>query len=213
MIYTIVFLFLSATQFNISGNVDMVKDNHITRPITVKISGRITESSAKKFASDMDAAQETGQPVIPVIIRSYGGNVYSLLSMIDVIRNSKVPVATIVVGKAMSAGAVLLSCGADGMRYMAPNATIMIHEVSSSMHGKIIGVKADVNEALRLNRLILGIMSLNIGKNKKYIASIIHLKGHADWYLTAREAKKYGLVNHIGVPEFVVDITVKTKLE
>ena len=214
MINIITFMILSATQFVVSGDTDMVDESYrVRRPITVEIIGYINESLANKFASDMEAAHETGQPIILIVIRSYGGSVYSLLSMIDVIKSAKVPVATVVVGKAMSAGAVLLSCGTEGMRYAAPHATIMVHEISNSVSGKAGNIKSDADETTRLNELMLGIMSLNIGKKRNYLNDIIHSLGHADWYLTAEEALKHGIVNHIGVPEFVVDITVRTRLK
>lgn len=204
---------LSTPHVIIKGDIDMVDESyHINTPITVYVSGTVNESSARSFASDMRAAHETGQPVIPIVIRSFGGSVYSLFSMIDVIKNAKVPVATIVVGKAMSAGAALLTCGTDGMRYASPHATIMIHEVSSAVSGKAGSIKADAAEVARLNKLMLRIMSTNIGKKKNYLSNIIHSEGHADWYLTPKEAMKHGIIDHIGVPEFEINITVNTIL-
>ena len=84
----------------------------------------------------MALAHSTGQKVIPVVIDSYGGQVYSLMSMIAAIESAELPVATIVEGKAMSCGAVLLSFGEQGMRFADPHATVMIHDVSSGGYGK-----------------------------------------------------------------------------
>jgi len=81
---------------------------------------KFDETAAKEFTILMMKAQNTGQPYIPVIIDSYGGQVYSLMSMISDIKHSKVPVATIAQGKAMSCGAILFSFGAEGHRYMDP---------------------------------------------------------------------------------------------
>ena len=98
-------------------------------PTLIRVN-KFDENSAKNFSSLMIKAQNSGQPIIPVIIDSYGGQVYSLMSMISDIRHSRIPVATIVQGKAMSCGALLFSFGAEGHRYMDPDATVMIHDVS-----------------------------------------------------------------------------------
>ena len=115
---------------------------------------KFNEETAKDFIEAMINAQNTGQSIIPIVIDSYGGEVYSLLKMIDMIKASKVPVATICMGKAMSCGAVLLTCGAEGHRYMAPTATVMIHDVASFAMGKVEEIKADAKESDRLNKII-----------------------------------------------------------
>jgi len=134
-----------------------------------------------------------------------------LLEMMDTIETIGVPVVTIVRGKAMSAGASLLSCGTK--RFMLPNATVMIHEVSSGTTGKISGMEIDVKEAKRLNKLMLEKMAHNIGKPVLYFISLIDKRGHTDWYLTAKEAKKIGLINVIGLPEFKIKIDTKITLQ
>jgi len=77
------------------------------QPIIIRVN-KFNEESAKKFAQEMAAAHNTGQKVIPVVIDSYGGQVYSLMSMISAIRHAEIPVATIVEGKAMSCGALIM---------------------------------------------------------------------------------------------------------
>ena len=122
-------------------------------PTIIRVN-KFDESAAKAFSAAMTRAQNTGQPVVPVIIDSYGGQVYSLMSMISDIEHSKVPVATIVQGKAMSCGAILFSFGAEGYRYMDPHATLMIHDVSSMKFGKVEEVKAGAEETERLNKRV-----------------------------------------------------------
>ena len=100
------------------------------------------EKSAQEFSEKMSDAHNTGQPVIPIVIDSYGGQVYALMTMISAIKHSEVPIATIVEGKAMSCGAVLFTFGETGMRYMDPDATLMIHDVSSMDWGKVEELKA-----------------------------------------------------------------------
>jgi ATP-dependent Clp endopeptidase proteolytic subunit ClpP len=177
-------------------------------PVVLRVR-RFDETTAKEFSSLISKAQNTGQPVIPIIIDSYGGQVYSLLSMISDIKHSRIPVATIVQGKAMSCGAILFSCGADGMRYMDPDATVMIHDVSSMEYGKVEEIKASAEETERLNKKIYHIMAENCGHHKDYFLDIVHERGHADWFLEADECKKHNLANHLHVPEFKIDARVK----
>jgi len=177
-------------------------------PVVIRLS-KFDEPSAKAFSAAVMKAQNTGQPVLPIIIDSYGGQVYSLMSMISDIRHSKIPVATIVQGKAMSCGAILFSFGAEGMRYMDPDATVMIHDVSSMEYGKVEEIKASAEETERLNSKIYHMMAENCGHNKDYFLDIVHQRGHADWFLEADEAKKHNLANHLRVPEMKIDVEVK----
>jgi ATP-dependent Clp protease, protease subunit len=176
-------------------------------PITIRVR-KFDEPSAKEFSNLMNKAQNSGQPVVPVIIDSYGGQVYSLMSMISDIKHSKIPVATIVQGKAMSCGAILFSFGAEGYRYMDPDATLMIHDVSSMEIGKVEEIKASAEETERLNQKIYSMMAENCGHHKDYFLNIVHEKSHADWFLDADECKKYNLANHLHIPELKIRATV-----
>jgi len=176
-------------------------------PITIRVR-KFDEPSAKEFSNLMSKAQNSGQPVIPVIIDSYGGQVYSLMSMISDIKHSKLPVATIVQGKAMSCGAILFSFGTEGYRYMDPDATLMIHDVSSMEIGKVEEIKASAEETERLNQKIYSMMAENCGHHKDYFLDIVHEKSHADWFLEGPECKKYNLANHLHVPELKIRATV-----
>lgn len=192
--------------FKVRAASDLI---HLPVVITVN---RFDEPALREFKDSMFKAQELRQPIIPVIIDSYGGQVYSLLGMLDLIKNSEVPVATIVSGKAMSCGAVLFSAGTEGHRYVGPNATIMIHDVSSGTYGKVKDMKVDVKEAERLNKKIYEMMAKNCGKDLNYFEDIVHKMGHTDWFLTPEEALKHNLANHIKIPKVMVKASVSMKL-
>jgi ATP-dependent Clp protease protease subunit len=176
-------------------------------PVVIRVR-KFDEVSARDFTTLMMKAQNTGQPVAPVIIDSYGGQVYSLMSMVSDIRHSRIPVATIVQGKAMSCGALLFSFGTEGYRYMDPDATLMIHDVSSMSWGKVEEIKASAEETSRLNKKVYQMMAKNCGKRKNYFLDIIHEKGHADWFLEFDDAKKHNLANHGHIPELKIHTTV-----
>jgi len=181
-------------------------------PMTIYVN-EFTNKSAKEFSQKMTLAHNTGQPIIPIIIDSYGGEVYSLMNMISEIENSDLPIMTIVQGKAMSCGAVLLSFGDDGMRYADPNATIMIHDVASGAFGKVAELKSDVKEAERLNKKIFAMVDENCEQPNGFFMKKLKEKDRADWYLTAKKAKKLNLVNHLRIPTFKVDVEVKMKIK
>ena len=186
----------------------LVKEIELRQDPTIITVNEFTEESAKKFQDQMSVAQNSGQKVVPVEIDSFGGQVYSLMSMIAAIKASRIPVATIVQGKAMSCGAILASFGEDGLRFMDKDATLMIHDVSSYAFGKIEDLKSDAREADRLNKKVYTMMARNCGKPDDYFTKLIHDKGHADWFLDAKEAKKHGLINHVRMPEMKIKVTV-----
>ena len=177
-------------------------------PVVIRVN-KFDETAAKNFSASMTKAQNTGQPVVPVIIDSYGGQVYSLMSMISDIQHSKIPVATIVQGKAMSCGAILFSFGAEGKRFMDPDATLMIHDVSSMSWGKVEEVKVSAEETDRLNKKIYHMMAENCGQHEEYFLEIVHEKGHADWFLDAKECKEHKLANHLLVPDMKIEAKVR----
>ncbi|HIL98399.1 MAG TPA: hypothetical protein EYG51_21195 [Pseudomonadales bacterium] len=181
-------------------------------PVIVRVN-KFDEDSAKEFANQVALAHNTGQPVIPVVIDSYGGQVYSLMAMISAIKHSELPVATIVEGKAMSCGAILFSFGEEGFRFMDPNATLMIHDVSSMDHGKVEELKASADEAERLNQAVYKMMARNCGKKDNYFLKRVHNKSHADWFLDAAAAKKCNLANQLRVPSLRIDIGVEIEFD
>ena len=191
----------------------LVKEIELRKnPVIVRVN-KFDEESAKKFDQEIAQAHNTGQKIIPVVIDSYGGQVYSLMAMISSIQHSELPIATIVEGKAMSCGAVLFSFGAQGHRYMDPNATIMIHDVSSMDFGKVEELKAGAQEADRLNTIIYTMMATNCGKKDDYFMKIVDKKKHADWFLDAEECKKHNIVNQLRLPTFRINVCVDIEFE
>ena len=172
-------------QYNIDPRI-VLSEDEIDAPVFVKFTGDFTEE-----------ARAAKQDIIPIIIDSFGGDVYSLLSVIDAIDSCEIPVATIVEGKAMSAGAVLFSCGKEGHRYISPNATVMIHGVSSFARGKTEDMKVSLTEMERLQKVLFERVSLNLGHERDWLEEQMVKKRHLDWYLDSEESKKINLANHI----------------
>lgn len=182
---------------------------HLPKVIVVN---EFDDDAARKFYGDFSEAENSDQEIIPVVIDSYGGYVYSLFAMVDLLRSSKKKIATVCLSKSMSCGAVLFSCGTEGYRFISPYSTVMIHDVSSAARGKNEEIKADSAETDRLNQLIYTIMDVNCGHHDGYFKKLVHDKSHADWYLTAKDAVEHKLANHIRIPNFEVSVKVETKL-
>jgi len=189
----------------VDPNIRAKHEELIEMPVVVFVQ-KFSEEAVKDFHEDMEEAHHTGQPIIPIVIDSYGGSVYGCLDMIAHVKKSKLPVHTICTGKAMSAGAILFGMGQQ--RYMAENATLMLHDASSIASGKSEEVKADAKELDRLNKLIFSLLAENCGVEQDYYLKLLHERGHADYYLNAKKARKHKLVTHIGVPEIQAKIQV-----
>ncbi len=195
---------------NIDSNIKTVELR--TNPVIIRVN-KFDEKSAQEFASKIAQAHNTGQSVIPVIIDSYGGQVYSLMSMISSINNSELPIATIVEGKAMSCGVILFSCGTEGYRYITEDATLMIHDVSSVAWGKNSEIQASAEEVKRLNSKIYKILSKNSNKSEKWFNKQLNEKGRADWFIESKEAIDLGLADKVGMPKLEINIKLDINLQ
>ena len=189
-----------------------IKELELHNEPVVIIVNDFNEEQANEFSLLMSSAQNTGQKVVPVIIDSFGGQAYALLSMIASIKASKIPVATIVKGKAMSCGAILSSFGEEGLRFMDKDSVLMIHDVSSSAFGKVEELKADARESERLNKKLYTMMARNCCKPDDYFLNLIHDKGHADWFLEAQEAKDHNIIQQIRLPDIKTTVNVEIEL-
>ena len=191
----------------------LLKDYELrTHPIVIHVN-KFDDDSAKEFTQQMAFAHNTGQKIIPVVIDSFGGYVYSLMSMVSDIKHAKLPVATIAKGKAMSCGAVLLTCGQENLRFMDPDATVMIHDVSSGMVGKVEDLKVSANEADRLNEKIFQMMARNCGQSDDFFMEKLKENSRADWYLDAEECLAHNMVQHLRVPSISIKIDVKIDIK
>lgn len=191
----------------------LIKEVELRKNPVIITVNKFDEKSAKEFSEQVAKAHNTGQKVIPVIIDSYGGEVFSLLSMISTIKNSSLPVATIAKGKIMSCGVFLFSHGEEGLRFMDHDATAMIHDVSWGQIGKVEELKSNSTEADRLNEKLFKMMARNCGKKDDYFMKIVDKKKHADWYLDAKECKKHNLANQLRIPKLSIDVKVDIEFE
>ena len=188
-------------------------EKHWEFPVALTFSGDFNEENCRKFIDEFKAAEDhamkSKQTVLPIVIDSYGGDVYALLGMVDIIKSCPIPVATIVEGKAMSCGAVLFSCGTEGYRFIGHSATVMLHEVSSFSFGKNEDIKASAKETDRLNTFLFKLMARNVGKPEHYFIDLLHQNKNIDLFLDSDDCLKHNLANKAGIPSFNINIEMK----
>lgn len=130
---------------------------------------------------------------ISLYINSPGGSVTATLAMIDTMNHIKNDVSTVCVGLAASGGAWLLSSGAKGKRYALPNAEVMIHQPLGGAEGQASDIAITAEHILKTRDRLAKIMSKNTNKPLKQIEKDID----RDFFLTADDAKKYGIIDKV----------------
>lgn len=157
----------------------------------------VNEASANVVVAQLLFLQaEDPKKDIFLYINSPGGSAYDALAIYDTMQYVSNDVQTVGIGVQASAAAFLLSSGTKGKRYLLPNSTVMIHQPSSGTQGKITDQEISLREGLRLKKLLEEIMAGNTGQT----AAKIHEDMERDKWLSAQEAKKYGIVDHIFMP-------------
>ncbi len=136
---------------------------------------------------------EDSKKDIYLYINSPGGVIHDALAIYDTMQFVKSDIQTVGIGVQASAAAFLLSSGTKGKRLLLPNATVMIHQPSSGTQGKVTDQEIDLKESLRLKHLLEEIMVKNTGQK----LSKIHTDMERDFWMTAKEAKAYGLVDKV----------------
>lgn len=124
-------------------------------------------------------------------INSPGGTVYDAMAIYDTMQYVSNDIQTVGIGIQASAAAFLLSSGTKGKRSMLPNASVMIHQPSSGTRGKVTDMEIDLKESLRIKKRLNEIMAHNTGQTVEKIKTDME----RDKWMTADEAKKYGLVD------------------
>ncbi|MEK9167833.1 MAG: ATP-dependent Clp endopeptidase proteolytic subunit ClpP [Patescibacteria group bacterium] len=130
---------------------------------------------------------------INLYVNSPGGSVSSTLAMIDTMNHVKPDVRTICVGMAASGGALLLSAGAKGKRYALPNAEVMIHQPLGGVEGQATDIAITATHILKTRENLNKMLAKHTGQPLSKIEKDVE----RDFYMSAEEAKKYGIIDEI----------------
>lgn len=159
----------------------------------ILLSGEIDDILANTVVAELLYLDSLSHEDISIYINSPGGNVTSGFAIYDTMNFIKSDVSTICLGMAASMAAFLLSSGKEGKRYALPNSEVMIHQPLGGASGQATEIKIAAEHILKTKKKLNEILAKNTGKSIKQIEN----DTDRDNYLTANDAKNYGLVDII----------------
>ena len=162
----------------------------------IMLSGEINDAVASSIVAQLLFLEaEDPEKDIYLYINSPGGVVTSGFSIYDTMNYIKPDICTICIGQAASMGAFLLSSGAKGKRYALPNARIMIHQPLGGAKGQATDIEIQAREILRLRESLNGILVHHTGQSLEKIQN----DTERDFFMSAEQAKEYGLIDSVVV--------------
>lgn len=168
---------------------DLLLENRI-----VFLQGEIHTGNANEVVMKLLYLQsENKKKGINFYLNSPGGDVIATLAIYDVMQLLTCPVSTYCVGQAASGAAVLLAGGTKGKRFCLPHSRVMIHQPYGGVSGQVSDIEIQADEILRNRDVINEILAKHSGKTAQQIAKDID----RDFFMTAQQAKDYGLVDEI----------------
>ena len=130
---------------------------------------------------------------IKLYINSPGGSVTAGMAIIDTMAHIKNDVSTVCVGIAASMGAMILSCGAKGKRFALPNSEVMIHQPSGGTEGQASDMEISAKRILKMRENLNKILAKNTGQPLSKIEKDVD----RDFFMSAEESKKYGIIDKV----------------
>lgn len=160
----------------------------------VFVGGNINDTLANLIMAQLLYLESENKDAdINLYINSPGGSVTSGMAIYDTMEYIKPDVSTTCMGMAASMGAFLLAGGQKGKRFVLPNAKVMLHQVMGGFRGQATDIEIQAEEILRVKKRINEIISDNTGQKLKKVEK----DTERDFYMTAEEAKSYGVVDEI----------------
>lgn len=187
---------LVPTVIESDGRVERAYDiySRLLKDRIIFLGSDVNEHTANLVVAQMLFLEsEDAKKDIKLYINSPGGSVYDALAIYDTMQFVKCDIETVGIGVQASAAAFLLSSGTKGKRFLLNNSTVMVHQPSSGTRGKVTDQEIDLRESLRIKRLLEEIMAKNTGQK----VAQIHDDMERDRWMTAEDAKKYGIVDKV----------------
>ena len=171
--------------------------NRLLKERIIWLGEEVREDNANRICAQMLLlAAEDPESDIYLYINSPGGSVTAGLAIYDTMKYLKCEVSTLCVGMAASMGAFLLAAGAKGKRKALPNAEIMIHQPSGGARGQATDIQIHAEQILRIKKKLNEELAKNTGKPLEQVEKDVE----RDYFLTAQDAKEYGLIDEIFPP-------------
>ena len=179
-----------------SGNGERAYDlySRLLKDRIIFVDGEIRDETADLIVAQLLYLEsENPEKDINMYINSPGGSVTAGLAIYDTMQYVKCDVQTICMGQAASMGAILLAGGTIGKRYALPSSRVMIHQPWGGAQGQESDIAIQAKEIVRLKKLSIRYLSEQTGKSEEEVAKDME----RDFYMSAEEAKEYGIVDHI----------------
>ena len=158
------------------------------------LAGPVTDMNASVVIAQMlYLASKDSKRDIKLYINSPGGSVTAGLAIYDTMQYLKCPVSTICIGLTASMAAVILAAGTKGKRFSLPNAEILLHQVAGGMQGQAADIEITAKQIMHMKEKLNKIISSHTGQPMAKVTK----DTDRDFYLTADEAKKYGLIDEV----------------
>jgi len=158
------------------------------------LAGPVTDANANLVIAQMlYLASKDSKKDIKLYINSPGGSVTAGLAIYDTMQFLKCPVSTICIGLTASMAAVILAAGTKGKRFSLPNAEILLHQVAGGAQGQATDIEITAKQIIHMKGKLNEILSSHTGQTLKKVES----DTDRDFYLTAEEAKTYGLIDEV----------------
>lgn len=168
--------------------------SRLLRERIIFLGGEIDDAVANTVIAQLLFLQsEDPKKDISIYINSPGGSATATLAMIDTMNHIKPDVSTVCVGMAASGGAWMLSAGTKGKRFALPNAEIMIHQPLGGAQGQATDIEIRAKQILKLRETLTKMMAKNTGQTPAQVQKDID----RDFFMSAEEAKKYGIIDKI----------------
>lgn len=162
------------------------------------LAGNIDDHVANTIVAQMlFLASKDPKKDIQLYINSPGGSVTAGLAIYDTMQYIKPDVSTVSIGMSASMGALILAAGAKGKRYALPNSEILLHQVMGGAKGQASEIEITAKQILRIKEQMNKILAKHTGQSLSKIAQ----DTDRDFYLSAEEAKTYGVVDEVIVPK------------
>ena len=162
------------------------------------LSGAIDDRTANTIVAQMlFLASKDPKKDIQLYINSPGGSVTAGLAIYDTMQYIKCDVSTVSIGMSASMGALILAAGAKGKRYALPNSEILLHQVMGGARGQASEIEITAKQILKIKEKMNKIMAKHTGQSLSKIAQ----DTDRDFYLSAEEAKTYGVVDEVIIPK------------
>jgi ATP-dependent Clp protease, protease subunit len=150
---------------------------------------------------------ENAKKEISMYINSPGGVVTAGMAIYDTMQFVRPPVSTLCIGFAASMGSLLLTAGAAGMRFALPNARILVHQPSGGFQGTASDIERHAEDIIKMKRRLNEIYVKHTGKNLETIERTLD----RDYFMTAEEAKDFGLIDKVLTTREAMDAGQKTE--